>query len=240
MKNFQFFLSFQWKNYKLLIIPLALIFVPFFSAQALRNPAAVYCTSMGYSYVEEKSGQNQCQIPETKETFPEWDFYAGKVGQKYGYCAMHGYEVKTINSPKLCLFPSINNECAVCIIAGEAVPIATAMKLSFAEAPCGDGKCSLLETALSCPGDCPSGADDGSCDGKLDGKCDPNCTQVVVYEGYAPKPDPDCNPRVVNSSNSKTKYMNSKVMIALVLAFLLILGLVVYYFRKRAQNSEIS
>ncbi|MCX6761422.1 MAG: hypothetical protein NTY33_01040 [Candidatus Moranbacteria bacterium] len=225
---------------KIFIILLALVFFPVFNAQALRNPAAVYCNSMGYSYIEEKSGQNQCQIPGTKETFPEWDFYTGKVGQKYSYCALHGYEIKIINSAKICLSPNINNECAVCIIDGEAVPIATAMKLNFAEAPCGDGKCSPLETALSCPKDCPSGVADGACDGKADGKCDPDCTQVVVVAGAVPKPDPDCNPLVLGSPEAKTKPADSKSVIGLILIGLAIVGLIIYYVRKKFRNNDIA
>jgi len=222
---------------KILIISLALIFFPIFKAQALRNPAAVYCITMGYEYVEEKSGKNQCRIPGSDETFWEWDFYMGKVGQKYSYCVKSGYEIKTITSPKICSFPSISNECAVCLINGEAVPIDKAMKLDLRESPCGDNKCSPLETHLSCAQDCPSGADDGSCDGKLDGKCDPNCTQVVAYEGYVPKPDPDCTPEIINSSSSKKYSTNFKAIVALVLAGLIFFGFLVYYFRKRSMNN---
>ena len=218
---------------RILVILLALAFFPVFQVQALRNPAAVYCNSMGYNYIEEKSGENQCQIPSSKETFPEWDFYLAKVGQKYGYCAIHGFEVKTITNPKICLPPSINNECAVCIINKEAVPLATAMKLDFNEAPCGDGKCSPLETALSCPKDCPSGVADGVCDGKADGKCDPDCTQVVVVPGAVPKPDPDCHPIVAGGLNSKVNPDASKSSTILILIGLVIIGLSIYFFRKR-------
>jgi putative hemolysin len=226
---------------KIFITAVLLLSLFAFKAYALKNPAAVYCISMGYNYIVEKSGKNQCQIPSSGETFWEWDFYKGKVGQKYGYCALNGYEVKTITSSKLCLPPKIDDECAVCIINKEAVTIASAMKLDFNEAPCGDKICSLLENHLSCASDCPSGVDDKVCDGVADGKCDPDCSQAVIIPEYVPKPDPDCKPVVLKGSNTnegsaltKNNKFSLKNLALLVLIGMVIAGLIIYYFKKKA------
>lgn len=241
----QSLLCVRWK--KMVSVAITICVTAFFffvhNAQALKNPAAVYCISMGYDYIEEENGKNQCQIPGSDKVFPEWDFYTGKVGQQYGYCAINGYEVKTVYNSKLCPISSIGDECAVCIINNEAVPVAVAMKLDFREAPCGDGKCFSLENYLSCPQDCPSGVADGICDGVADGKCDDECTQVVVFEGYVPKPDPDCKPVTVRNSSAKTDLVLGKKY-KLGLAILGILGGLIsivfagYYFRKKVKEND--
>ncbi|MFZ2226099.1 MAG: DUF333 domain-containing protein [Candidatus Moraniibacteriota bacterium] len=226
------------KMSQLVVILIAGFLLPAFNVQAMKNPAVVYCISMGYKYIENVSGNNQCQIPSSGETFSEWDFYNGKVGQKYGYCALHGYEIKTINSKEICPPFSPDHECAVCIIGGKAVVLADAMKLDFRDAPCGDGKCSPLETYMSCSKDCPSGVADGVCDGTPDGKCDPDCTQIVTYAGAIPKPDPDCKPVVLDVADNSSSRIDYKAVAALILGGIIAISLVLCYLKKRLEKTE--
>ncbi|MBU1082887.1 DUF333 domain-containing protein [Patescibacteria group bacterium] len=64
------------------------------------NPAAIYCqTVMGYgSYVvtDEMTGSQTgyCRMP-NGTSCGEWDFYAGKCGSQYSYCARNGYATVT-------------------------------------------------------------------------------------------------------------------------------------------------
>jgi putative hemolysin len=62
------------------------------------NPAASYCTLLGYSYERMTTASGDaigaCKFPDGS-TCPQWDFYAGKCGQQYSYCAQKGYQVKT-------------------------------------------------------------------------------------------------------------------------------------------------
>lgn len=51
------------------------------------NPAAVYCTSLGYTL----SGE-QCQFPDGTAC-EEWAFYRGECGQAHSFCNLHGGSV---------------------------------------------------------------------------------------------------------------------------------------------------
>ncbi len=61
------------------------------------NPAAVYCELMGYEYRIEKTRDGEHGVV----TFPdgtecdEWDFYSGRCGQKWSYCAREGWGTET-------------------------------------------------------------------------------------------------------------------------------------------------
>lgn len=207
-------------------------------AQAAQNPAYVYCRAMGYDYMQASSGDGQCQIPGSGEKFDDWDFYKGKAGQRYSYCVLHGYEIRTIVSEKICPPTSLDGECGVCIVNNKAVSIAELMKLNFAEDVCGDGVCSPLEDYASCSKDCHSGADDGVCDEMPDGKCDPDCTQVVTYAGAVPGPDPDCHlsEAVPGKKNLSARVYDFRNMLALFVALVLIVAGVVYY--RKNKNSQ--
>jgi len=63
------------------------------------NPAAVYCIALGYKYeIVINNKGNQCGIC----VFPDGtaclgrDFYRGKCGQEWSYCARCGYELKDL------------------------------------------------------------------------------------------------------------------------------------------------
>jgi len=157
------------------------IVTAFHLASALRDPAAVYCEALNYTYSEGK-----CILPDGT-IVDAWSFLLGKIGQKYSYCAKQGYELKIISDPEECsLF--LTESCAGCVLPnGSVIEVTKLMGLSFRETVCGDNICGFPENYKNCPQDCPSGSADGYCDGIADGKCDPDCIlQNVSFK------DPDC------------------------------------------------
>ncbi|MFH2028260.1 MAG: C1 family peptidase [Nanoarchaeota archaeon] len=79
---------------------LFLIFVIIFSTCcfAIKNPAAVYCDELGYDYelAETNGGQRGYCVVSDNIKFDEWDFFKGKVGKQYSYCAQQGMNIKTV------------------------------------------------------------------------------------------------------------------------------------------------
>jgi len=65
---------------------------------AISNPAATYCNVMGYQYTIEYDALGAavgiCSFPD-KSSASGWDFYRGKAGKKFSYCAKHGYLMET-------------------------------------------------------------------------------------------------------------------------------------------------
>jgi len=103
----------------LLILMLVLGVFLVASVSAMPNPAAAYCKQMGYNYKIEKASDGSEKgicIPATGKEFEEWDFYKGKVGKEYSYCAKKGYDTitKTENQGKYSV------EYAACIPKGSA------------------------------------------------------------------------------------------------------------------------
>ncbi|MFH1220394.1 MAG: C1 family peptidase [Candidatus Eisenbacteria bacterium] len=77
------------------------------------NPAAVYCTELGYKYkiVSEPNGQRGvCVFPDGSEC-DEWEFFEGTCGQQWSYCAKCGYGTVTRKDGKNPFSPSY----AVCV-----------------------------------------------------------------------------------------------------------------------------
>jgi putative hemolysin len=146
-------------------------------AFALKNPAYVYCTTLGYEYItfqEEEGVRGACDLP--NNPVDAWAFLKGKTTQEYSYCLQKGYKIKTVVDREKC--KSIySDECAVCILMdGTEVEVTKLMNLSLIESDCGDGFCaSVMESFRTCPKDCPSGGYDGYCDGIEDGICDRDC-----------------------------------------------------------------
>lgn len=82
-------------------------------AFALPNPAAVYCTQMGYKYNIVKAPQGEygeCIFPDGSKC-NEWQFLEGKCGNQYSYCIKNGYDIKTMTDGKNPYSP----EYAVCV-----------------------------------------------------------------------------------------------------------------------------
>ena len=107
------------------------------SISALSNPSAVYCESLGYTY--ESSEVGVCRISEYMR-LNAWDFFEGKIGQQYSYCAKKGYSVRTIKDGN----NSYSDEYAACgiktnvknklgILKTEYRPVSDMMNLSVGE-----------------------------------------------------------------------------------------------------------
>jgi len=79
----------------------------------MANPAAVYCSELGYEYntVDTPEGQQGfCMFPDGSEC-DAWNFLMGKCGTDYSYCAQIGYDTASLadgNNP-------FSPEYAVCI-----------------------------------------------------------------------------------------------------------------------------
>lgn len=83
-------------------------------AHKISNPAAVYCTDMGYDYQvvgDEAGGQTDtCSMPDGS-VCSAWDFLEGKCGQAYSYCAKHGMGERTATDGK----NAFSQEYAICV-----------------------------------------------------------------------------------------------------------------------------
>jgi C1A family cysteine protease len=76
------------------------------------NPAAAYCLALGYDYevVEGADGhRGMCTLPDG-ERVDAWDFFRGKSGREFSYCARQGYATSTRRER----VGSFTSECAVC------------------------------------------------------------------------------------------------------------------------------
>ena len=156
-------------------------------AAALKDPSAVYCSAMGYTFTVQHSPAGEvgyCTLKDGKKV-DAWRFLQGKEGSDQGYCAKKGYSQNVVYDPATCI-RFLTGSCAVCVLPdGSGVEVTRLMNLSFSESRCGDRTCGFPENHLTCPADCPSGATDEYCDGVLDGRCDRDCTKKFAG-------DPDC------------------------------------------------
>lgn len=65
----------------------------------MANPAAIYCTTLGYDIRLEKDSTGTygvCVFPDGTDC-DEWSFYDGSCGQEHSYCARQGFEIRTLN-----------------------------------------------------------------------------------------------------------------------------------------------
>lgn len=63
------------------------------------NPAAIYCQEMGYEYqniTEEDGSQHGVCVFSNSSSCSDWEFYKGKCGQEYSYCAKNGYDLISV------------------------------------------------------------------------------------------------------------------------------------------------
>lgn len=119
-------------------------------ASGLRNPAAVYCTALGYDYSTETTDNGQvgyCTLPSDLKA-DAWDFMRGQVALNYSYCAQEGYKAVRVEQSDVC------GDCLVCVVDGKEVEVTELMELDFTETSCGDGTCGIPETSETCPEDC--------------------------------------------------------------------------------------
>jgi putative hemolysin len=83
-------------------------------AHKISNPAAVYCTDMGYVYQITSDGAggqtDTCSMPDGK-VCSAWEFLEGKCGQAYSYCARQGLGQRTARDGK----NSFSPDYAICV-----------------------------------------------------------------------------------------------------------------------------
>jgi putative hemolysin len=186
---------------------------------ALLNPSAVYCTAMGYPYEPVQSAEGEsglCRMPDN-QYIDSWKFLRGEDGQKFNYCTRMGYATKTSRDLEKCA--AIGDAvCAVCVLPDKReVQVTTLMGLRFSETSCGDGRCVITETSLTCPRDCPQSGRDSICQRITDLTCDPDC---IGGTG-----DPDC-----------TYLGNPLLTLMVVLVIIVFVGGAVGYFLKKQKK----
>jgi len=99
---------------------------------AMKNPSAVYCEEMGYTFEIEETPEGQrglCVFPDNSKV-SAWEFLRGEVGQEYNYCTQQGYESRTINDGIQCS-SIVSSKCNVCVIDGKETEVTELMGLDF-------------------------------------------------------------------------------------------------------------
>lgn len=117
------------------------------SALAMANPAAIYCTTLGYQYTIEKTADGDfgiCQFPDGSRV-EEWKFFSGEEKQNYNYCGTKGYGTKTVSDGR-CKY---NSSCTLCVLAdGSEKEVTELMNLKVPSADYSkDPALSILPTA---------------------------------------------------------------------------------------------
>ena len=200
------------------VLAAVLLFLLLPPVAAMKDPSAVYCQALGYSYevMETPDGPlGACRMPDGT-TVDSWKFLQGLEGRQFSWCAQQGYPQRVVRSYRTCGEFGLD-ECLVCVLPdGASGEVTQLMDLSFAETTCGDGSCGMPENTVSCPADCKSGGWDELCDGSRDGRCDPDCSDGAGDPDCGGQPDP------------------VMIMIILVLIVILAAGAFLYFRRKRS------
>lgn len=74
----------------------------------MANPAAVYCEGLGYAMetVTREGGQDADCLFADGSRCGQWDFLAGRCGQKFSYCNSQGFSLETsVGNIGVCRFP---------------------------------------------------------------------------------------------------------------------------------------
>ena len=137
---------------KIAAILIAVICLVVMPAAAMINPAAGYCTALGYNYTEKAGADGSltgyCTIG--SQTVDAWQFLYGNVSQDKGYCAQHGMQVKTVENASVC--GMIGNTCGACVEAdGSVKEVTAAMGLDFREKICSGSTCCDPAKDTTCP-----------------------------------------------------------------------------------------
>ncbi|MCX6695567.1 MAG: DUF333 domain-containing protein [Candidatus Altiarchaeota archaeon] len=160
------------------------------TVSAMLNPAAVYCSSLGNTYVTESTekGDFGYCILASGEKVDAWKFIQGEVSPEKSFCTQKGYKLKVVSDYDICGKRLLTNSCAVCVLPnGTEQEVTETMGLAFQETTCGDSHCGFPEDYISCPKDCKSGGPDDYCDAVKDSLCDPDCIIQDMTDT-----DPDC------------------------------------------------
>jgi len=112
---------------------------------AMMNPAAGYCTALGYTYSSQPDTQGDyvgyCTLPDGRSLYA-WDFLLGETGQDYSWCAKMGYASRVVNDIRAC-GPLEQPGCLACVFPnGSAMEVTQAMGLDFREKVCFEDTCS--------------------------------------------------------------------------------------------------
>jgi putative hemolysin len=111
---------------------------------AMKNPAAVYCDSMGYQFtdvIQSDGGMaGYCILPGNQRV-DAWQFLEGKVAQDQSYCKKQGYGIETVNDLSYCK-KFFTSSCSACILPnGTKVEMTDLMNLNVWEKICIGDKC---------------------------------------------------------------------------------------------------
>ena len=132
-----------------LIVAAGLLALP---AAAMINPAAGYCTALGYNYTEKAGADGSmtgyCTMG--SQTVDAWQFLYGNVSTEKSYCAVHGMQVKTVEDASVC--GMIGSRCGACVQAdGSVKEVTAAMGLDFREKICSGSICCDPAKDATCP-----------------------------------------------------------------------------------------
>jgi len=129
------------------------------TASAVLNPAAVYCTRLGYEYAVEDSQagvKSYCVLPGGVKC-AAGAFLRGECAIEHSYCAREGYELKAGTGEAKCVLPDGREEYVSKLVKEDAdLGAFTEEKLAFPH--CGNGECEAVEDHDNCPKDCPRGS----------------------------------------------------------------------------------
>jgi len=102
---------------EVMIIAFLVFFIPFHLSLAIqmgmKNPAAVYCSDLGYEFVVVKSDDGEvgvCRFPDGTES-KAWTFLSGQEKREFNYCTRNGLDTKTVSDER-CVY---NNKCTICV-----------------------------------------------------------------------------------------------------------------------------
>lgn len=134
----------------LLLIAAGVLAVP---AASMINPAASYCTELGYPYrvstAADGSMTGSCDLPGNRSV-DAWQFLQGKVSPELGYCTKQGLGVRTVNDPAVC--GMLGSTCAVCVSPdGTTREVTSVMGLDFREKICSGAICCDPAQDRTCP-----------------------------------------------------------------------------------------
>jgi putative hemolysin len=134
----------------LIIVAAGLIAVP---TAAMINPAAGYCTALGYNYTENTGSDGSmtgyCTLS-GNQTVDAWQFLYGNVSADKSYCTVHGMQIQTVENVSVC--GMIGSRCGACVEAdGSVKEVTAAMGLDFREKICSGSICCDPAKDTTCP-----------------------------------------------------------------------------------------
>lgn len=124
------------------------------SVSALRNPMAVYCERLGYSYVTQQTHSGSagfCVMPDGSRCLAS-EFVQGVCGEKFSYCSRNGLEMKTGTGEAKCVLKD-GSEVWVTQLVKDDASLGSYVEEKL-PGQCGNGQCEPNEDPQACPSDC--------------------------------------------------------------------------------------